>query len=158
LALPILLAVRTKRRKAFGDEFYSYCISKGLPPNYGWKVFEWTGSAAGQEIALELLPFIGKLVVAGFGVHKNNFSLSRIMALEAEVIGSWACLPEYYPDVLKMVLSGIIRIEPFIKTMPMSRIIEAYEAAHRGDLMQRIVLTPDFNSKRDRFSGNSQHI
>jgi hypothetical protein len=46
-----------------------------------------------------------------------------------------------------MVLSGIIRIEPFIKTMPMSRIMEAYEGAHRGDLMQRIVLIPDFNNQ-----------
>lgn len=66
------------------------------------------------------------------------------MALEADIIGTWACLPKYYPDVLNMVLSGIIQIEPFIKTMPMSLIKEAYEEAHHGGLMQRIVLTPDF--------------
>lgn len=66
------------------------------------------------------------------------------MALEADVIGTWACLPKYYQEVLNMVLSGIIQIEPFIKIMPMSRIKDAYEEAHRGGLMQRIVLTPDF--------------
>lgn len=135
---------QNKTAKGIRDEFYAYCMSKGLPPNYGWKVFEWTGVAAGQEIALELLPFIGKLVVAGFGLHRNIFSLSRVMALEADIIGSWACLPQYYPDILNMVLSGIIRIEPFIRTMPMSRIKEAYETARRGGLTQRIVLIPDF--------------
>lgn len=126
------------------DEFHGYCRSKNLPCHYGWKVFEWTGTAAGQEIALELLPYIGRLVIAGFGRHKNEFSLSRLMALEADISGTWACLPEYYPDVLNMVLDGIIQIEPFIKTVPMSRIKEAYEEAHRGGLGRRIILVPDF--------------
>jgi len=48
------------------------------------------------------------------------------------------------PDILKMVLNGIIQIEPFVRTMPMSRIKEAYETARRGGLTQRIVLIPDF--------------
>lgn len=52
------------------------------------------------------------------------------MSLDAEVIGAWACLPKYYPEVLNMVLNGIIQIEPFIKTMPMSQIREAYAEAH----------------------------
>jgi 6-hydroxycyclohex-1-ene-1-carbonyl-CoA dehydrogenase len=91
-----------------------------------------------------LLSFTGKLVVGGCGTHKNEFSLSRVMTLEAEIIGSWACQPKYYPDVLNMVLSGVIQIGPFIKTLPMSQIKEAYEEAHRGGLRQRIVLIPDF--------------
>ncbi|HOV79959.1 MAG TPA: 6-hydroxycyclohex-1-ene-1-carbonyl-CoA dehydrogenase [Bacillota bacterium] len=139
-----VISSQNKTAKEVHAEFYSYCMSKKLSPYYGWKIFEWSGTAAGQEIALELLPFIGKLVVAGCGTHKNEFSLSRLMTLEADIIGSWACRPKYYPDVLNMVLSGIIQIEPFIKTMPMSQIKEAYEEAHRGGLTQRIVLTPDF--------------
>lgn len=135
---------KNKTSKNIRNEFYSYCMNKGLPFQYGWKVFEWTGTAAGQEIALELLPFIGKLVVAGFGMQKNEFPLSRLMALEADVIGSWACLPKYYSKILTMVLKGKIQIEPFIKTMPMSRIKEAYEETRQGSLTQRIVLTPDF--------------
>jgi 6-hydroxycyclohex-1-ene-1-carbonyl-CoA dehydrogenase len=137
---------QNKTAKHIRDEFHVYCRSKGLPPEYGWKVFEWTGTKEGQEIALELISFTGRLIVAGFGVHKNEFPLSRLMALEADVIGSWACLPKYYPDILKMVLDGVVQIEPFIKTMPMSRIREAYDIAHRGGLTQRIVLTPDFNN------------
>ena len=126
------------------DEFRSYCKEKGLPTNYGWKIFEWTGTAAGQAIALELLSFIGKLVMCGFGMQKNEYSLSRLMAFDADIMGSWGCLPKYYPEVLNMVLDGKIQIEPFIETRPMSQIQQAYEEAHATSLVKRIVLTPDF--------------
>lgn len=125
------------------DAFRAYCKEKGLP-NYGWKIFEWTGSAAGQEIALELLSFVGVLVVAGYGMQKNEYQLSRLMAFDADILGTWGCLPKYYPDVLKMVLDGKIQIEPFVETRPMSTIKESFEEAHKGGLTQRIVLVPDF--------------
>lgn len=139
-----VISAQGKTARGVRDEFYAYCAGKGLPRNHGWKVFEWTGTAAGQEIALELLPFAGRLVVGGFGMHKNEFPLSRVMALEADILGSWACPPRYYPEILDMVLGGAIRIEPFVRTMPMSRIEEAYEEAYRGGRGQRIVLIPDF--------------
>jgi 6-hydroxycyclohex-1-ene-1-carbonyl-CoA dehydrogenase len=115
-----------------------------VPGNYGWKIFEWTGTGDGQVIALELLSFIGKLVICGFGMQKNEYSLSRLMAFDADILGSWGCLPKYYPEVLKMVLGGKIKIEPFIETRPMSQIKQAFEEAHATSLMKRIVLTPDF--------------
>jgi 6-hydroxycyclohex-1-ene-1-carbonyl-CoA dehydrogenase len=59
-------------------------------------------------------------------------------------MGSWGCLPKYYPEVLKMVLDKKIDIEPFVETRPMSQIKEAFEEAHKGGLIKRIVLTPDF--------------
>jgi len=126
------------------DEFRNYCKEKGVPANYGWKIFEWTGTAAGQSIALELLSFIGKLVICGFGMQKNEYSLSRLMAFDADILGSWGCLPKYYPEVLNMVLAGKIQIEPFVDTRPMSQIKPAYEEAHATSPMKRIVLTPDF--------------
>jgi 6-hydroxycyclohex-1-ene-1-carbonyl-CoA dehydrogenase len=126
------------------DEFRNYCKEKGLPSNYGWKIFEWTGTLPGQEIALELLSFIGKLVICGFGMQKNEYSLSRLMAFDADIIGSWGCLPKYYPEVLRMVLSKKIKIAPFVETRPMSQIQQAFEEAHKGGLTKRIVLTPDF--------------
>ncbi len=122
----------------------AYCKEKGLPSGFGWKIFEWTGTGAGQEIALELLSFIGVLVICGFGMQKNEYSLSRLMAFDADIKGSWGCLPKYYPEVLKMVLAKKIQIEPFIETRPMSQIQQAFEDAHKGLLEKRIVLTPDF--------------
>jgi 6-hydroxycyclohex-1-ene-1-carbonyl-CoA dehydrogenase len=126
------------------DEFRAYCKESGLPSNYGWKIFEWTGTAEGQAIGLELLSFIGKLLICGFGMQKNEYSLSRLMAFDADILGSWGCLPKYYPQVLDLVLKGKIEIEPFIETRPMSQIKQAFEDAHKGGLTRRIVLTPDF--------------
>ena len=126
------------------DEFRNYCKEKGLPSNYGWKIFEWTGTADGQAIGLELLSFIGKMVICGFGMQKNEYSLSRLMAFDADIMGSWGCLPKYYPEVLKLVLSKKVQIEPFVESRPMSQIQQAFEEAHKGGLIKRIVLTPDF--------------
>ena len=125
------------------DEFRSYCKEKGLP-NYGWKIFEWSGTGAGQEIALELLSFVFTLVICGYGMQRNEYQLSRLMAFDADVKGTWGCLPKYYPEVLKMVLERKIEIEPFVETRPMGQIQQAFEDAHKGKLERRIVLTPDF--------------
>ena len=125
------------------DAFRSYCKEKGLP-GYGWKIFEWTGTGGGQAIALELLSFVFTLVIAGYGMQKNEYQLSRLMAFDADILGSWGCLPKYYPEVLNMVLSGKVKIEPFVETRPMSTIQKAFEEAHSTSLMKRIVLTPDF--------------
>ncbi|MBW2061336.1 MAG: 6-hydroxycyclohex-1-ene-1-carbonyl-CoA dehydrogenase [Deltaproteobacteria bacterium] len=126
------------------SEFREICKANGLPHNYGWKIFEVTGSGAGQAIALQLLSFIGKLIVVGFGLQKNEYSISRLMAFDAEMIGTWGCLPKYYPKVLELVQTGKIEIDSLLETRPMSTIQEAFEQAHSGMLERRIVLEPDF--------------
>jgi 6-hydroxycyclohex-1-ene-1-carbonyl-CoA dehydrogenase len=88
---------------------------------------------------------VGKLIVVGFGLAKTEYAIGRLMAFDAEIIGTWACLPEYYPAVLDMVLSKKIDIEPFVETRPMSSIVETFEEVHAaGSPAKRIVLTPDF--------------
>ena len=126
------------------DEFRNYCREKGLPYNYGWKVFEWTGTEPGQEIALELLSFLYTLIIGGYGMQKNQYQLSRLMAFNAEIKGTWGCLPRYYPEVLSLVLEKEIEIEPFVEIRRMSHIEQAFEDAHEGRLEKRIILTPDF--------------
>jgi 6-hydroxycyclohex-1-ene-1-carbonyl-CoA dehydrogenase len=133
-----------KDAKAIKEEFKAYCKTKGIPSNYGWKVFEWTGTGEGQALALEFLSFVGTLVIAGYGMQKNEYMMSRLMAFDAEIKGTWGCLPKYYPEVLKMVLNGKIQIEPFLETRPMSQIKAAFEEVHKGGTEKRIVLTPDF--------------
>ena len=117
---------------------------QGGLPAYGWKIFECTGTKPGQETALALLSFTGKLIVVGFGMAKVEYSISRLMAFDAELIGTWGCLPEYYPQVLEMVLTGKVALEPFVQTRPMSTIAETFEEAHRTPPDRRIVLVPDF--------------
>ena len=53
-----------------------------------------------------------------------EYSLSRLMAFDAEIVGTWGCLPEYYPQVLETVLAGKVSVGPFLQTRPMSSIRE----------------------------------
>ena len=137
------LSTLDKSVKDIRDEYRSYCKEKGLP-TYGWKFFECTGSKMGQEIALELLSFVGKMIVVGYGMQKVEYMLARLMAFDAEIIGTWGWLPKYYPEVLQMVLEGKIKVEPFVDLRPMSQIEQAFKESHSGKLMKRVVLIPDF--------------
>ena len=133
-----------KDANAISKEFRELCKSKNLP-NFGWKIFEVTGVKGGQEIALSLLGFTGKLIVVGFGLAKTEYAIGRLMAFDAEVIGSWGCLPEYYPVVMDMILSGKVQIGPFVETRSMSTIVQTFAEVHKaGSPAKRIVLTPDF--------------
>lgn len=132
-----------KDARAVSKEFKAYCKQNGLP-NTGWKIFEVTGVKAGQEIGLAILGFTGKMIVVGFGLAKVEYAFGRLMAFDADIIGTWGCLPEYYPIVLDMVLSGKINMEAFVETRPMSTIQDTFAEAHKTPPMRRIVLTPDF--------------
>ncbi|HKK90295.1 MAG TPA: 6-hydroxycyclohex-1-ene-1-carbonyl-CoA dehydrogenase [Desulfobacteraceae bacterium] len=132
-----------KSPKDVSKEIKGFRKEKGLAST-GWKIFEVSGSKPGQETALALLSFTGTLMVVGFGPHKVDYSISRLMAFDAEIKGTWGCLPEYYPSVLSMVTSGKINFSPFVQTRPMSTINEAFQEAHEKSPDRRIVLVPDF--------------
>jgi len=132
-----------KDARAVSGEFRGFCKENGLP-NFGWKIFEVTGAKAGQEIGLTLLSFVGKLVVVGFGLAKAEYAFGRLMAFDADVLGTWGCLPEYYPIVLEMILNKQVNLEAFVQTRPMSTIVETFDEAHAVSPDKRIVLTPDF--------------
>jgi 6-hydroxycyclohex-1-ene-1-carbonyl-CoA dehydrogenase len=132
-----------KSTKEVAAEVKAIRKKDGLP-SYGWKIFEATGTQPGQETALSLLSFTGKLIIVGFGMSKVNYAISRLMAFDAEIIGTWGCLPEYYPQVLELVLSGKVALDPFVQTRPMSTIVETFEEAHNTPPERRIVLIPDF--------------
>ena len=138
-----MINVKGKSSRDVSGEIKAIRKERGLPA-FGWKIFEATGTKPGQELALSLLSFTGKLVIIGFGMQKVEYSISRLMAFDAEIIGTWGCLPEYYPQVLDLVLSKKIALAPFVQTRPMSTIVEAFEEAHSKSPDKRIVLVPDF--------------
>ena len=133
-----------KDARTVRNEFREICKNNWLPYNYLWKIFEVTGSKPGQEMALALLSFVGKLIIVGYGATMNQYMISRLMAFDAEIIGTWGCPPKHYPRVLEWVLNETIKIKPFVEIRPMSKIKETFEEAHAGKLMRRVVLTPDF--------------
>lgn len=135
---------RGKSIKEIKETIKVWCKEQGLPANSGWKIFEASGSKPGQELALALLSFVGKLIIVGYGTDETSYMLSKLMAFEADVLGVWGCLPEDYPKVLQLCLDGKIALTPFVQTLPMSRIAEVFDDAHHGRLRKRAVLTPDF--------------
>jgi len=130
--------------KTIQGEFKEIAKKAGVKHNVGWKIFECTGVGEAQDLALGLLGFVSKLMIVGFGMQKNSYSISRLMAFDSEIIGTWGCLPKYYSKVLEMVQSGKIQIDPLLELRPMSTIAAAFEEAHSGTLTKRLVLTPDF--------------
>ena len=138
-----VINTREKDAKTISKEFKELCKSNNLP-THGWKIFEVSGSLPGQNIGLSLISFLSTLIVVGYNNQKIEYSISRLMAFEAEIKGTWGCLPEYYPIVLEMALSGKIPLTELVDLRPMSSIVETFEENHKNPPAKRIVLTPDF--------------
>jgi len=108
-----------------------------------WKIFECSGTAAGQASAFSLLTYGACLSVVGFTMEKLEVRLSNLMAFHARALGNWGCLPEYYPDALELVLTGKVSMLPFIEQHPLSTINEVFAIAHDGKLSRRAIMVPD---------------
>jgi 6-hydroxycyclohex-1-ene-1-carbonyl-CoA dehydrogenase len=108
-----------------------------------WKIFECSGSAAGQTLAFSLLTFGAHLAIVGFTMAKTEQRLSNLMAFNARLQGNWGCLPEYYPAALDLVLSGKVRMKPFVELHPLDDINKIFAAAHAHQLTKRAILVPD---------------
>jgi 6-hydroxycyclohex-1-ene-1-carbonyl-CoA dehydrogenase len=128
-------------------KIWDFCKSRRLNPRHSWKILEVSGTEPGLRLALELLSYASTLVLVGYTPAVVPFQLSRLMAFDAEVIGSWGCDPRLYPEVLAKVLSGDIQILPYTELRPMSEIRKVFDELRGGrGSMRRIVLTPDWQA------------
>lgn len=107
-----------------------------------WIILECSGTRAGQETAFALLNHGATLCVVGFTMDKVEVRLSNLMAFHARVLGNWGCPPELYPAALDLVLSGRVKVAPFVEKHPLTDINRVFESAHRGELKRRAVLVP----------------
>lgn len=114
-------------------------------PSEEWKVFETSGTVAGQEIAWSLMVRGSHLGVVGYTPDKLPLHLSRLMALDARAEGNWGCAPTRYPDLLKLIAAGKIAIEPFVERRPLSRINATLADMMEHRLHRRAILMPDFS-------------
>lgn len=112
---------------------------------YGWKIYEMSGSKAGQELAFALLGIAGTLSIVGFTLDKLEVRLSNLMAFDANVIGTWGCKPELYPEVLQLIADGRVQIKPFTELLPLSDINDVFQLTLEHKLSKRSVLVPNFN-------------
>jgi 6-hydroxycyclohex-1-ene-1-carbonyl-CoA dehydrogenase len=111
-------------------------------PAHLWKIFETSGTAAGQELAYALIGFGASLAVVGFTMDKVELCLSNLMAFDAVARGNWGADPLVYPELLAWIGSGRIQVKPFVEGHPLSRINEVFADAHHRRLLKRAVLIP----------------
>jgi 6-hydroxycyclohex-1-ene-1-carbonyl-CoA dehydrogenase len=130
--------------KALRKEITAHATDRGCDP-HGWKIFECSGSSAGQATAYGLLTYASTLVVIGFTLAKAEFRLSNLMAFDATVQGTWGCKPELYPEALRLVTDGRIVLSPFIESFPMSRGPEVVRQVADHAITRRAILGPDWN-------------
>src|SRR3974390_1764301 len=97
-----------------------------------WIIFECSGTRAGQETAFSLLNHGATLAVVGFTMDKVEIRLSNLMAYHARALGNWGCPPELYPAALDLVMTGQVKVAPFVEKHPLDEINQVFEAAHHA--------------------------
>lgn len=139
----VSLALRADRLepKALRQALRDFAKEKGVP-SFRHRIFETSGTVAGQSTAFSLLGPGGYLSVVGYTPKPVEIRLSNLMAFDATAQGNWGCLPEHYPAIVEMVLGGRVAIAPFIEKRPMSAINETFEDIRDHKVPGRVVLVP----------------
>jgi 6-hydroxycyclohex-1-ene-1-carbonyl-CoA dehydrogenase len=112
-------------------------------PSYRQKIFETSGTDAGQTTAFGLVGHGGYLSVVGFTPKKVEIRLSNLMAFDATAEGVWGCLPKHYPAIVDLVLAGKVILDPFIEYRRLADINEIFDDLHAGRISRRVILTPE---------------
>ncbi len=111
-------------------------------PSHGWKIFEFSGTKAGQELGFSLLTYASTMSVVGFTMDKTEVRLSNLMAFDAKLIGTWGCRAELYPEVLELIGPGKIDITQSVELFPLSKINEVFNNTLHHKYSRRSVLVP----------------
>ena len=127
--------------KAIKSAINKFAKDSGLPATE-WFIFECSGTAAGQLTAYGLLVRGATLCVVGFTMDKVEVRLSNLMAFDARALGNWGCPPDRYPAALELVLTGRVKVKPFIEQHPLDDINRVFEAVHHREIRRRAVLVP----------------
>ena len=112
-------------------------------PTWRQRVFETSGTPAGQATAFSLLGPGGFLSVVGYTRTPVELRLSNLMVFDATAQGNWGCVPEHYPAVVDLVLSGRVALEPFVERRPLATINRTFEDLHARRISRRVVLVPE---------------
>lgn len=140
----LTLNPQTLDKKAIRQALQNFVKENALSP-FEWKIFETSGTKAGQELAFGLLTHGATLSVVGFTMDTLELRLSNLMAFDARALGNWGCDPKYYPEVLALVQQGKIQLAPVVQKFPLSEINSVFERLHHREIDKRPVLVPDFD-------------
>lgn len=137
-----VLNTRNLAPKELKQKVRSIAREAGLPDNE-WRIFETSGTAAGQATAFSLLNFGALLGIVGFHSGEVSVRLSNLMAFAARAEGTWGCPPDLFDACLALVLDGKVVLDPFVQQYPMSQVNEVLGRMRRHELKARPVLVPD---------------
>ncbi|MCB0365277.1 MAG: 6-hydroxycyclohex-1-ene-1-carbonyl-CoA dehydrogenase [Bdellovibrionaceae bacterium] len=136
-----IFSAKGKSEKDLKNEIRETVKANKLP-RYFWKVFETSGTGAGQQTAFSLLSFGGTLAIVGFTMEKAPVRLSNLMAFDAEMFGNWGCRPQYYTNVVEDVLSKKIKLLENIQEYPLDDINKVIGLALEHKLEKRAIFVP----------------
>jgi 6-hydroxycyclohex-1-ene-1-carbonyl-CoA dehydrogenase len=119
----------------------------------GLKIFEMSGTPAGQTTAFGLLDYGAYLAVVGFTAKPVELRLSNLMAFDATARGNWGCPPEQYPHVLRLVLEGKISLAAFTEQHALEEAPAILQAVARHELRRRVILRPNHRKGRRASEG-----
>ncbi len=137
----LTLNARTHDARALKGAIAEFAKAHGLRATE-WRIFECSGTAAGQLTAYGLLVHGATLSIVGFTMDKVEVRLSNLMAFDARALGNWGCPPDAYPAALSLVLDGKVAIKPFVECHPLDAINDVFAAVHQRDIKRRAVLVP----------------
>ena len=137
----LTLNARTHDGRALKTAISSFAKANGLHATE-WRIFECSGTAAGQLTAFGLLVHGATLCIVGFTMDKVEVRLSNLMAFDARALGNWGCPPEAYPAALELVLDGKVEIKRFVEPHPLDDINRVFAAVHHREIKRRAVLVP----------------
>ncbi|MBI4501753.1 MAG: zinc-binding dehydrogenase [Gemmatimonadetes bacterium] len=104
--------------------------------------FEAVGTPKTLELALGLLRKGGRLCVIGYSSEVAPLSVAKIMYHELEVVGSLGCGGKDYPEIIELVRTGILRLDPVVSgTVPLEEINAGLDNLRQGRGV-RWVVTP----------------
>ncbi len=135
------LEVRDLAPKAVKAEVRALLKRHGVP-SLRLRIFECTGTKAGQTLAYGLIDRGATMVQVGYTPETVEVRLSNLMAFDATVHGTWGCPTEAYPDVIALIAQGRVALDPFVESAPMSLVNDHLEAMHAHRLERRLVLDP----------------
>jgi 6-hydroxycyclohex-1-ene-1-carbonyl-CoA dehydrogenase len=136
------ILVEEQRPREVRDSVSSHLAAEGRDVR-GMKIFEVSGTAAGQTLAFGLIGYGAHLSLVGYTLDQVSVRLSNLMAFDATAQGVWGCPPRLYPAALALVLEGKVTIEPFVEHRPLSTVNDTLRALHERRLTRRPVLVPE---------------
>lgn len=117
-------------------------VKENCYPSSGWRVFETSGTAAGQNVAFSLLSFAGTVGIVGFTMDKLNLRLSNVMAFDADIFGNWGCSPRHYQTVVKDILAAKINVKDNTEQHPLDDINQVLPRVMNHQVDKRVVFVP----------------